>query len=161
METTAEKDFPLEITVSILASYCLVSGREMHFSTWIHWFPPPPTPPPSSRRWGMGLQLEHSLGPSHRPSCLSFPHHWHFTATLQHWFVWPNLSQLKQRIMFGTNKATFTFRYPTVISLGISGVLSSETDCQCRSSYNHIDTSLKIIQWITVQYHRIAFNMFK
>ena len=59
--------------------------------------------------WGP-LQLEHSLGPSHRPSCLSFPHHWHFSATLQRLLVWPNLLQLKHRIGFGTNKATFTFR---------------------------------------------------
>ena len=62
--------------------------------------------------WGP-LQLEHSLGPSHRPSCLSFPQPGHFAAILQLWLMWPKL--------LGTNKATFTFRQPTVISFGRSG----------------------------------------
>ena len=70
--------------------------------------------------WGP-LQLEHSLGPSHWPSCLSFPQPIHFTATLQRWLVCPNLLQLKQCIGLGTNKATFTFRWLTVISFGSSG----------------------------------------
>ena len=72
--------------------------------------------------WGR-MQIEQSLGPSHRPSCLSFPQPGHFSATLQRWLVWPNLLQLKQRIGFGTNKAAFTVRHPTVISFGISGVM--------------------------------------
>ena len=63
------------------------------------------------------------MGPSHRLSCLSFPQPAQFSATLQHWLVWPNLLQSKQRIELGTNKATFTFRQPTVISFGRSGVL--------------------------------------
>ena len=67
--------------------------------------------------WGP-LQSEHRLGPSHWPSCLSFLQPVHFAATLQRWLVCPNLLQLKQCTGLGTNKATFTFRQPTVINFG-------------------------------------------
>ena len=70
--------------------------------------------------WGP-LQLQHIWGPSHCSSCLSFPHRWHFAVVLQRWLVWPNLLLLKHRSGFGTNRSTFIFRYPTLISFGMSG----------------------------------------
>ena len=104
---------PPETTVGNLASTnCLASGKDMRFSTWTCWIPFSFCQTGQSLvddAWGP-LQLEHSLGPSHWPSCLSFPQPVHFAATLQCWLMRPNLLQLKQRIGLGTNKATFTFR---------------------------------------------------
>ena len=50
----------------------------------------------------------------------SFPHCWHFAGVLQSWLVWTNLLQLKHRSGFWTNRSTFTFKYPTLISFGMS-----------------------------------------
>ena len=113
VETTAEKDLLLAITVGVLASTnCLASRKKMCFSMqmrWISFFFCQTEQSSADEAWEP-LQLKHSLGPSHQPSCLSFLHHWHFAATLQHQLMWPNLLQLKKCTGFGTNKATFTFR---------------------------------------------------
>ena len=73
---------------SLHPHFYLDSGKEMHcyleclisfsfFHTGQSW---------ADVAWGP-LQLEHILGPSHWPLCLSFLHHWLFSATLQHWLV--------------------------------------------------------------------------
>ena len=72
--------------------------------------------------WGP-LQLEHIWGTSHCSSCLSFSHRWHFAVVLQRWLVQPNLLQLKHCSGLGTNRSTFTYRYPTLSSFGMSGQL--------------------------------------
>ena len=123
VEVATAQVLPPETTVGILASTnCLASRKDTHFSTrtrWISLSLRQTGQSPADEAWGP-LQLEHSLGPSHWPSCPSFPQPVHLAATLQRWLACPNLLQLKQRIGLGTNKATFTFRQPTVISFGSS-----------------------------------------